>query len=123
MDILDEHRVRIAVGLGLWKVPGREAEETVRVFRQGNEGARTWRTGTVERVSWRDRGTVGESVGEPWKRGRDAVGTDTWVKLGKQSGRCGNWGQRGIAAGKHKEIKINSFELNVVFKVENETQR
>ena len=74
-------------------------------------------TGTVERVSWGDRVTAEESVGEPWNRGRDAVGTGTWVELGKQSGRCGNWGTarnccRRTQGNKNKQFRIlNDCEL------------
>ena len=88
------------MGLGPWNFPGRGDRES---FCRGSEGARTWFSETVKRVNWGDRGIVGESVGEPWNRGWDAVETGTWVGLGNRAGAVATGVWRGIAAGEHKE--------------------
>ena len=95
--------VRLAVGLGPWNFPGREAGETVKVSAGETRERGRGSLETVERVSWGDRGTVGESVGSRGNRGRDAVETGTWVGLGNRAGAVVTGVWRGIAAGEHKE--------------------
>ena len=112
--VLDERYVRLAVGLGPWNVPGREAGETVRVStREARERGR----GSLEPWS----GSAGETVGpweNPWENpweSRGAVEGTPWEQVrgsssGNRAGAVATGVQRGIAAGEHKEIKINSLE-------------
>ena len=71
-----------------------ETQERPWNFRQGIGGVRTRISGTVERVSWRDRGTVGEAVEQV--RGSNS---------GNRAEAEGTGEHREKAAGEHKGIK------------------